>query len=573
MMRRHKFLFVVGLLLVSVAGGYVWAAPASQLGEFGNFVFDIRADLEVLANEALGPEQRPTGWTFNTNVNSTTFISDAWFDNELLADAIFGPGVRPGGWFGITANVANLIARNTRHDLEMSASEVYGGIARPPEWRGAAPILRCERTLQNVISLLSLLYRVEPRTPESALNYCLAVAAEAEESLVSIALAQIEDLPDQILAVRGDLERLADERLGLNIRPPGWIGNRDRDSVSLAGDNFLDLELLANQLLGSNVRPPGWIGVISSAPAISYRNLRHDLELLADVALGPGERPRGWQGIDPLERCDPLVQSLVILVGQFGFSTVELPQGDYCQRVAQTANFLAENPPLDEVVIEDPSDRRIAQADWAFAYLDVGARQYMGIMPAGTRFRAWYRNYGESSMMFVSGDDFALYVDQRWTTLPVEIFDGLPTLEGVAPLTFCDARWCDGPGPTPTPTGAGPLILLLEETTPQAPPSQEEVAEKTRVSWNNIRVTYISDNTAARTAQVALEICAETQQINCEPVLRIFDTAAGAPRPVLGQTPAGLSIYEFSYGYTSNLIIEGATLTSPDVWISDPTIR
>ena len=35
----------------------------------------------------------------------------------------------------------------------------------------------------------------------------------------------------------------------------------------------------------------------------------------------------------------------------------------------------------------------------------------------------------------------------------------------------------------------------------------------------------------------------------------------------------GLNVYEFPYGYTSNLIIEGTTLFSPDVWISDPTIR
>jgi hypothetical protein len=34
-----------------------------------------------------------------------------------------------------------------------------------------------------------------------------------------------------------------------------------------------------------------------------------------------------------------------------------------------------------------------------------------------------------------------------------------------------------------------------------------------------------------------------------------------------------LNVYEFPYGYTPNLIVEGATLTSPDIWISDPSIR
>jgi hypothetical protein len=35
----------------------------------------------------------------------------------------------------------------------------------------------------------------------------------------------------------------------------------------------------------------------------------------------------------------------------------------------------------------------------------------------------------------------------------------------------------------------------------------------------------------------------------------------------------GLNVFEFVYGYTSNLIVEGSTLTSPDIWISDPSIR
>ncbi len=573
MMRRRNFIFVLTLLLVCIAGGYVGAAPAAQLSNLQDFIFDTRADLEVLANEALGPEQRPEGWTFNNDLNSQTVISDLWFDNELLANNIFGENTRPPSWIGITANKPDIIARNVRHDLELSASQALSSNTRPPEWRGAAPLLRCERTLQNVLSLLNTLYRVTTNTPESALNYCASVSAEAEENLVNTALDQIENLPDEVLAIRGDMERLADEALGLNIRPPNWIGNKDRDSSTLTGDNFLDLESLANQLLGNNVRPPGWIGVVTNSQAISYQNLRHDLELLADVAVA--ERPRGWQGIDPLERCDPLIQNLVILVEQFEFTTEGIPQGDnFCQSVAAAANTLAESPPIEEIVVQDPNDRRLAEADYAFTYLDLAARQYMGLMPPGVTFRAWYRNFGDSTMMFVSGDDFAVYLDQRWTTLPIDIYDSLPTLEGVEPLTFCDAAWCDGPGPTPTPTGSGPLILLLLETTPQAPvEGGEESSNKVQVSWNYIRVTYVADNATTRTAQVALEICTETTQINCEPVIRILDNTVGAAKPVISQTPNGLNVYEFPYGYTANLVVEGATLTSTDVWLSDPSIR
>jgi hypothetical protein len=197
----------------------------------------------------------------------------------------------------------------------------------------------------------------------------------------------------------------------------------------------------------------------------------------------------------------------------------------------------------------------------------------MGIMPPGTKFKAWYRNFGDSTMMFVSGEEFAVYVDLRWTTLSPDIFARLPTLEGVKPLTFCDARWCNGPAPTPTPTGAGALQALLNAGTPQAVPSVEEVrGEKTQVSWNNIRVTYLLDNPNTRTAQVALEICTDTTQTACEPVLQIFDNATGALKPVLSQYN-GLNVFEFPYGYTANLVIEGSTLFSPDIWISDPTIR
>jgi hypothetical protein len=176
-------------------------------------------------------------------------------------------------------------------------------------------------------------------------------------------------------------------------------------------------------------------------------------------------------------------------------------------------------------------------------------------------------------MMFISGQDFAVFVDRRWTDMPQDTFEKLPTLEGVKPLTFCDASWCNGPGPTPTPTGGGAIQQLLNEGTPPAPPDINQVQnQKTQVSWNNIRVTYLLDNAAARTAQVTLEICADTSQTDCEPVTRVYDNATGTAKPVLS-TQNGLNVYEFAYGYTNNLLIEGDTRFSPDVWISDPTIR
>jgi len=167
-----------------------------------------------------------------------------------------------------------------------------------------------------------------------------------------------------------------------------------------------------------------------------------------------------------------------------------------------------------------------------------------------------------------------VFIDRRWTSLAQDVFDTLPTLEGVKPLTFCDARWCNGPGPTPTPTGDSPLIAILNAATPFPTVSAAQVGSegKVQVSWNHVRVTYLLDNAATNTAQVTLEICQEPAQITCEPVITVFDNATGTNKPVLSQLN-GLNVYEFAYGYTANLIIEGASLFSPDVWISDPTIR
>jgi hypothetical protein len=557
----------------------VWASPPQQTGDFN---FDIRVDLEILADAVRGEGNRPEGWTFNVDAATPTFVSDLWFDNELLANDIFGVGVRPPDWFGAPVPNEPIVARNVRHDLELAADAHFGGPNRPEDWNGAPALYRCDRAVQNLVSLLQDVHNVIFQTPETALNYCEAIAVEAEGQLARVALSSeeiLQTVPELVLAVRGDLERLADEKLGLNARPADWIGNKDISSPTLAGDNYLDIEVLADELLGQNARPADWIGIgrgLTNSPVLTYRNMRHDLELLADTTLGLDVRPRGWQGQDLLTRCDPITQDLVFLTQQAFGITIQVEAGTaaaYCLAVANEANLLAEAPPVEDVVLpEEGEDTFLFESEFAFTYLDPAALQYMGIMPRGVRFRPWYRNFGDSTMMFVSGQDFAVYIDRRWTTMPQDVFDRLPTTEGVRPLTFCDAVWCNGPGPTPTPTGSGAIAALLFQTTPPAPPSAQEIANKTQVSWNNIRVTYLSDNATTRTAQVALEICQDTAQTICEPVIRVFNNATNTAQQVISQYN-GLNVYEFPYGYTANLTIEGATLVSPDIWISDPTIR
>jgi hypothetical protein len=234
---------------------------------------------------------------------------------------------------------------------------------------------------------------------------------------------------------------------------------------------------------------------------------------------------------------------------------------------------VVENPPiLDEEVVQE---RLTGSSTYAFAYLDVSALAYMGVMPGGTPFRAVYRNFGDSNMMFVVGDEFAVYVDRTFTTVEETVYNSLPTLEGVDPIAFCDAPWCNGPGPTPTPTGSTPLELVLFGSTPQATPDQTVLEEtKQLISWDFVRVTYIQDNPSTRTALVTLELCTEPASVAtaCEPVTYAFDNAAGVEKPVVSISN-GLNVYEFRYGYTTNVVLQSETLFSNDVWISDPTIR
>jgi hypothetical protein len=546
-MRRSKSLWLSLLVALFFCAVNAPSVSVAQSNPFEQLVFDTRADLELLADKVLSPGVRPPEWSSNSDVKSPTVVSDLWFDNELLANAVFGPDTRPPEWIGAPVPINEIIARNVRHDLELSADQIYGKGQRPPEWRGAAKIISCDRTLQNILNVLDKYYNIQSKTPDSALNYCQTVASEIEDSLVNIVFGSPDangSLPDPINLLggaRGDLERLADELLGLHTRPERYIGNRDTTTPNFVGD------------------------------------MRQDLELLADVTLGINKRPTGWQGVNPIERCDPLVRSLAFMAQSafkdFTIANIDTTALDYCSQVSQAVNSVVENPPKLDIVAEE--NLKNAESNYAFSYLDVAATEYMGIMPAGTTFRALYRNFGDSNMMFVQGDNFALYLDMRFTSISETTFRSLPTLEGVDPLAFCDARWCNGPGPTPTPTGSGPLLSVLIGSTPVATPNIGALAaSKQLVSWNQVRVTYVFDDLQAKTAQVALEICQQSAATGtgCEPVASIFDNNTGTSKPVLSIFN-GLNVFEFRYGYSTNLVIESDTMYSQDVWISDPTIR
>jgi hypothetical protein len=589
-MRR---IFGVIVLLAIFAGTIIiWAAPEKQETAFELFLFNLRQDMEFLADEVYGIGERPENWTYEPvlgseipvlDFDSPTLVPDLWFDGEKLADAVFGDDVRPPEWFGATSTVPQILARNVRHDLELTADEFFGSALRPPEWGGAASIFRCDRTLQNFVRIVEDIYGETLTTPDGSLSYCQTASRAAVVELLPLVIEDdggLENVNALALALRGDLERLADELLGLGARPQDWVGNVQETSPTLLEDINTDLERLARDEFGPDQRPPEWLPFIPNAPSTSYLNLRSNLELLTErLITGEGARPNGWQGLtdDPLSQCTVIERGLLELAqDEYAFTLDQtlFETQNYCEVITFTVNSVVEAP--REQVVEESSRFR-AESNFAFAYLDVAALEYMGVMPGGTEFRAWYRNFQESNMMFVSGDDFALFIDRRYTTLSEDVFNTLETLEGRRPLTFCDATWCNGPGPTPTPTGFGPLAAVINDATP--PPTAAVgddgviSTEKTQVSWNNVRVTYLQDTPENNTAQVALEICQEPEQITCEPVISVFDNNLGIAKPVLYLSPTGLNVYEFGYGYTTNLVIESESLISTDVFISDPTIR
>ncbi len=595
-MRRYASLMMMLVALLIGLGSATFggsmrsdAAPPAQANLFEAFLLAIRGDLETLADEQLGPAVRPDTWTLNTDLTSTTFVTDLWFDLEQLANSIYGESARPPEWFGVTTSNNELLARNVRHDLEVAANTVFGDRNRPENWRGAARIFECSRTLQNLMRLLDVFYNTRTDVFDSVFDYCGAVRLDVVNNLSTVLFTgefAANQLPELALALRGDLERLADELLGLNNRPSQWVDNTDLASATLIADANSDLERLANVRFGNDIRPPEWQLFITNAPSLAYRNLRFNLELMANIELGEDVRPTGWQGQNLLGACDTIDQSLVLAVQQIYIDPVEenfALSDDFCSLAVDNANNIAENPPVEDVVEEQVAEdiRFRATSENAFAYLDRAALQYMGQMPFGTEFRAWYRNFNESTMMFVSGVEegtgfpFAVWIDQRWTTMEMQTFRLLDTTEGIVPLTFCDATWCNGPSPTPTPTGGGPLLALRFQSSPEPTIDIESASVeqgKTQVNFENVRVNYLLERPDVGRVQVTLELCNSPAQIACEPVTRIFDNRIGAEIPVVSQFN-GLNVYELSYGYTTGLVIESQNFTSPNVWLNDPTTR
>ncbi|MBZ0283922.1 MAG: hypothetical protein K8L97_24500 [Anaerolineae bacterium] len=141
-------------------------------------LINVRTDMELLANQALN-NQRPVGWSGSIDVNDIQLPILMRLDLELLAGTILGADQRPDGWFGAVASTQYAISRDIRHDLELLADGVNSPNVRPPGWAGGDPLMRCDRSVQALVTLLERSGTFQLQIDLNALDFCQQAEVEA----------------------------------------------------------------------------------------------------------------------------------------------------------------------------------------------------------------------------------------------------------------------------------------------------------------------------------------------------------------------------------------------------------
>ncbi|GAB4522639.1 MAG: hypothetical protein OHK0046_35480 [Anaerolineae bacterium] len=254
-----------------------------------------------------------------------------------------------------------------------------------------------------------------------------------------------------LVTARLDLERLADMALP-GARPDGWNGTVDPNNAQFAPLLRLDLELLAGTMLGADSRPADWFGFVNSTPYAFARDIRHDLELLADQ-LG---RPADWAGAEPLLRCDRTTQAVVQFLESNGVFTLQADRtaSDFCVQAAVEAamfmeiNLLANPATLgtaDSIAVFSLGGGSASvNSPYAAAFFDRSAGRRAGVVPDGTSFEPVGRSTAQfSKMMLIRGEGFEVFVDHQFTTVTVEEFETLPSIDEMEFTTSCTANWCE----------------------------------------------------------------------------------------------------------------------------------
>jgi hypothetical protein len=138
---------------------------------------NARSDLEILANQQLGSE-RPPGWSGSLDINDPQLPILIRLDLDVLMASLVGLESIPQGWFGAVPSTPYAIARDIRHDLELLADVVVGLSVRPPGWAGDDPVMRCDRSTQNLVRLLRKSYQFEPTILPTTADYCHLLAIQ-----------------------------------------------------------------------------------------------------------------------------------------------------------------------------------------------------------------------------------------------------------------------------------------------------------------------------------------------------------------------------------------------------------
>ncbi len=135
---------------------------------------DLRADLNALDEAIFRAAVVPDGWSGGNEASS---IRQDLEILRLASNQVGGP-VDPANWFGEVFGSPWVVARANRHDLEVLADAKLGFNQRPPGWTYEGALVRCPRTVQNLVMLLQssvgLLYEAQATGP----GFCQQVALE-----------------------------------------------------------------------------------------------------------------------------------------------------------------------------------------------------------------------------------------------------------------------------------------------------------------------------------------------------------------------------------------------------------
>lgn len=182
-MRRLIMTILIGLVLITPAFAQEEADQALNSpipSDVLPILINARTDLEILVTSQIGGE-RPVGWSGSLDITDPQLALLIRLDLEVLAARLLSADQRPDGWFGAVPSTPNAIARDIRHDLELLADQVVQPGVRPPGWAGDRPMMRCDRSTQNLVLLLERTAQFIVTADPGNLDYCHQVAIQASQ--------------------------------------------------------------------------------------------------------------------------------------------------------------------------------------------------------------------------------------------------------------------------------------------------------------------------------------------------------------------------------------------------------